>query len=113
MLGCQIKVFSKENPQKTLPHIFMTHTPAQDVQPDQPVTFRLWFQVESGGPLKFEFGDGTELADYRSYSALRHSFKTPGIHIVAAQCTGAGLPSTQKQKVVVTAALKTQPSVRS
>lgn len=98
---CQIKVFSRANPEKAMPHIFMTHTLAQDIRPDQPVTFRCWFQGKGGGPLTVDFGDGAIVADYRSYSELRHNFKTPGIHIITAQCTAGGLPITQEQKVVV------------
>ena len=105
---CQIKVFSKANPEKAMPHIFMTYTPTQDIRPDQPVTFRLWFQGKGGGPLKVDFGEGTQRADYQSYSELRHSFKTPGIYIVTAQGDAVGLPITQKQKVVVTATPKAQ-----
>ncbi len=91
-----------------MPHIFMTHTPAEDIRPDQPVSFRLWFQGANGKPLQIDFGDGTEVADYQSYSELRHSFKTPGLHIVTARCDAAGLPITQKQKVVVTLVPKTR-----
>ncbi len=83
----------------------MTHTPAQDVQPGQPVTFRLWFQGKNPVPLTIDFGDGTQLTEYRSYSEARHSFKSPGIHIVTVKCSAAGHPITQKQKVVVRAAL--------
>jgi hypothetical protein len=100
---CQIKVFSKAHPEKTLPHIFMTHTPAQDVRPHQPVSFRLWVQGQDGGRLNVDFGEGTHLADYRPYSELRHSFTAPGIYIVTAQCEANGRPITQRQKVVVTA----------
>lgn len=101
---CQVKVFSKANPEKAMPHIFMTHTPTQEVRPEQAVTFRFWFQGKGGSLIKVDFGDGTQLADYRSYTEVQHSFKTPGIHIVTAQCQAAGLPITQKQKVVVAAA---------
>lgn len=67
-----------------------------------------WFQDRAGVPLAIDFGDGTQLSDYRSYSELRHRFKPPGIHIVSPQCSAAGLPITQKQKVIVTARAKTQ-----
>ncbi len=98
---CQIKVFSKANPEKAMPHIFMTYTPTQDIRPDQPVTFRFWFQGKGASPLKVDLGDGTQLGDYQSYTELRHSFKTPGIHIVTAQCEAAGKVIMQKLKVVV------------
>jgi murein DD-endopeptidase MepM/ murein hydrolase activator NlpD len=99
---CQVKVFSKANPEKAMPHIFATHTPTQGIRPGQPVTFRLWLQGQGDTPLKVDFGQGPQVADYRSYSELQHSFKTPGIHVITAQCILAGLPITQKQKVVVT-----------
>lgn len=104
---CQVKVFSRANPEPAIPHVFMTHTPTLDIRPNQPVTFRFWFQGKGERPLKVDFGDGTQLADYQSYSELQHSFKTPGLHVVTAQCEAAGLPITSKQKVVVLAAPRT------
>jgi len=104
---CQVKVFSRPNPEPAMPHIFMTHTPTQDIRPNQPVTFRFWFQGKGESLLKVDFGDGTQLADYHSYTELQHRFKTPGIHVVTAQCEAAGLPIMCKQKVVVAAALRT------
>jgi hypothetical protein len=101
---CQIKAFTKGNPEQAMPHIFMTYTPTEDVRPDQPVTFRFWFQGSGGGPIAVDFGDGTQVADYRSYTELHHSFKTPGIHVVTAQCEADGKPIAQKLKVVVTSA---------
>jgi hypothetical protein len=82
----------------------MTHTPARDVRPRELVTFRFWFQGQGDVPLRVDFGDGTQVADYRSYSELRHAFKSPGIYIVTAQCEAGGLPIVQKQKVAVTPA---------
>ncbi len=101
---CQVKVFSKADPEKAMPHIFMTYTPARDVRPDQPVTFRFWFQGDGGGPIAVDFGDGTHLADYESYAEVRHAFKTPGIHVVTAQCEAGGKPIMQRLKVLVTRA---------
>jgi len=101
---CQVKVFSKSDPEKAMPHIFMTYTPTLEVRPDQPVTFRFWFQGEGGGPIAVDFGDGARLADYESYAEVRHAFKTPGIHIVTAQCEAGGKPIMQRLKAVVTRA---------
>jgi hypothetical protein len=101
---CQVKAFSKSDPEKAMPHIFMTCTPTQDVRPDQPVTFRFWFQGEGGGPIAVDFGDGSRLADYESYAEVRHAFKTPGIHVVTAQREAGGKPIRQRLKVVVTRA---------
>jgi len=99
---CQIKVFSRANPEKGMPHIYLSYTPTEDVRPGQPVRFRGWFQGKGEGPIKVDFGDGTRLTDYQEYSEVQHSFKTPGIHIVTAQGEAGGRPITQKVKVVVT-----------
>ena len=101
---CQTKVFSKPNPEKALPHVFMTYSPTQDIRPDQPVTFRFWFQGSGETPIQVDFDDGTHVADYQSYAELPHRFKTPGIHVVTAQCEVGGKPIMQKTKVVVTPA---------
>jgi len=96
---CQVKVFSRSNPEQAMPHIFMTHTPATEVETDQPVSFRCWFQGQGNPPIELDFGDGTRVSNYRSYTEVRHRFNTPGIHIVTAQCTAAGYLITAKQKV--------------
>ena len=101
---CQVKVFSKSKPEKSMPHIFMTCTPTQDVRPNQPVTFRFWPQGEGCGSIKVEFDDGTQVADYQPYAELQHSFKTPGLHIVTVRCEAGGKPIMQKLKVVVSEA---------
>jgi hypothetical protein len=98
---CQVKVFSKPTAEPAMPHIFMTYTPTQNIRPDQPVTFRFWFQGSGGGPIKVNFGDGTRIADYQSNTEVQHAFKKPGIHVVTAQCEAAGKPIMQKLKVVV------------
>jgi hypothetical protein len=98
---CPVKVFSRDKPEKNLPHIFMTSSPTEGVRPDQPVRFRFWLQGNAAGPIKVDFGDGTSLDDYKPYSELTHRFKTPGIHIVTAQCDNGGKPIVQKLKVVV------------
>jgi len=98
---CQVKVYSRPTPEPAMPHIFMTYTPTQNIRVNQPVTFRFWFQGSGGGPMKVDFGDGTQVADYRSYTELQHGFKMSGIHVVTAQCETAGKPITQKLKVAV------------
>jgi hypothetical protein len=98
---CQVKVFSQLAAEPAMPHLFMTYTPTEKIQPDQTVSFRFWFQGRGGGPIKVDFGDGTELADYQPYSELRHGFRTPGIHVVTAQCEAVGNPIMQELKVVV------------
>jgi murein DD-endopeptidase MepM/ murein hydrolase activator NlpD len=98
---CQIKVFSRANPEKGMPHIYLSYTPTEDIRPGQPVRFRGWFQGKGGSGLKVDFGDGTRLADYQEYAEVQHSFKTPGVHIVTAQGEAGGRPITQRIKVVV------------
>lgn len=100
---CQVKVFSKASPEKAMPHIFMTYTPTEGVRPDQPVTLRCWFQGAGDEAFALDFGDGTRVADCRSYAEVPHRFKTPGLHVVTARCEADGKPITQKVKVVVTA----------
>ena len=86
---CQVKVYTKDKPEKGMPHIYMTYTPTEDIRPDQPVRFRFWVQGNVGGPIRVDFGDGTKVEDYKPYSELSHRFKTPGIHVVTAQCEAA------------------------
>ena len=105
---CPIKVYSKQNPEKGMPHLFMTCSPTEIIRPDQPVTFRFWFQGGDHGPITVEFDDGTKVPDYQSYAELSHRFATAGIHVVTAYCEADGKPITQKMKVVVASAL--QPS---
>jgi hypothetical protein len=99
---CQVKVYSKGKPEKATPHIFMTCTPTENVRPDRLVRFRFWVQGNAGSPVKVDFGDGTKLDNYKPYSELSHRFKTPGVHVVTAQCEEGGRPIVQKLKVVVT-----------
>jgi hypothetical protein len=99
---CQIKVYSKDKPEKGMPHIFMTYHPTQDIRPDQPVIFRFWFQgTGEGGPIKVDFDDGTLVPEYKSYTELPHRFTEPGIHIVTARCEAEGKPIEQKLKIMV------------
>jgi hypothetical protein len=98
---CQVKVFSAPAPERVMPHIFMTTTPTENIRSGQPVRFRFWFQGSGGGPMTVDFGDGTRLDDYRSYTELTHRFQTPGLHVVTAHCEADGKPVTNKLKVVV------------
>ena len=98
---CQVKVFSAANPESTMPHIFMTCTPTEDIRPGRPVRLRFWFQGRGGGPIQVDFDDGTHVAGYQSYTELAHSFKAPGLHVVTAQTTADGMPVAQKLKIVV------------
>lgn len=98
---CQVKVFSAAAPESVMPHLFMTHTPTEDIRPEQPMRLRLWFQGKGSPPIQVDFDDGTHVADYQSYAELTHSFKMPGIHIVTAQTTVDGTAVMQKQKIVV------------
>lgn len=99
---CKVKVFPKSDRQSGLPTIFMTHTPTVDILVDCSVLFQIWIQ---GGDVRqmmtVDFGDGTIVDNYLSYSEVKHGFKTPGIHVVTARAMVSGKPITQKQKVVV------------
>jgi hypothetical protein len=56
---CQIKVFSRVNPEKGMPHIYLSHPPAEDIRPCQPVRFRGCFQGKGDGSIKLDFDDVT------------------------------------------------------
>jgi hypothetical protein len=98
---CQIKVFTKGNPEQHIPHIFMSYVPTEDIRPGQPVRFRFWLQGRGGGPIRVDFDDGTHLDNYQPYTEFEHRFQTPGLHIVTARCEADGKPIMQKLKVVV------------
>ncbi|HUU19936.1 MAG TPA: PKD domain-containing protein [Sedimentisphaerales bacterium] len=97
----KVKVFTESSPEGGIPTIFMTHTPTNNVLVDQPVLFRFWLQGAEGKPIKVDFGDGTIIDHYASYSEVRHRFKSRGIHIVTASGTVDGKPIMQKRKVIV------------
>jgi tetratricopeptide (TPR) repeat protein len=98
---CQIKAFSKNDPEKAMPHIYMSYTPTEGIHAGQPVRFRFWMQGQAGGPITVAFDDGTPIENYKSYSEFSHGFKTSGLHVVTARCEVDGRPVTQKVKVVV------------
>jgi len=98
---CRVKVFTKDALEKSMPTIFMTHSPTLKVTVGQPVCFRFWLQARDLSPIQVDFGDGTVIEGYASYSELEHRFQTAGIHVVTASATVASKPITQCQKVIV------------
>ena len=98
---CRVKVFSTPKPEDRLPTIFMTHAPTRGIVVDQPVRVRCWVQTQRPMPMVLDFGDGSVLADYRSYAEVTHRFAKPGIHVVTARTAIGGKPIAQKQKIVV------------
>jgi len=97
----KIRVFTASAPEGSIPAIFMTRTPANDIVVDQPVFFRFWLQGAKDKVVKVDFGDGTVIDNYISYTEIRHRFESPGIHVVTTSGTIDGKSITQKQKVVV------------
>ena len=99
---CKVKVYPSGGQLGGIPTIFMTYTPTMDIMPDQAVQFRMWIQGASRQtPIEVDFGDGTVISDYKSFSSIQHRFKTPGIHIITAEAMVGDLPITQKQKLLV------------
>lgn len=98
---CRVKVFTGNAPEKSIPTIFMTHSPTRNIVVGQPVFFRLWLQARDAGPIRVDFGDGTVIDEYVSYSEISHTFSAPGIHVVTARARMDGKPITQCQKVLV------------
>jgi hypothetical protein len=97
----KIRVFTASVPEGSIPTIFMTHIPTNNVVVNQPVFFRFWLQGAKDKSVKVDFGDGTVIDNYVSYSEIRHRFKSPGIHVVTTSSTINGMSIMQKQKVVV------------
>ena len=97
----KIKVFTASAPEGSIPTIFLTHTPTNNIIVNQTVFFRFWLQGAKDKPIKVDFGDSTVIDDYVSYSEIRHKFKSPGIHIVTTSSTIDGKSITQKQKIIV------------
>ena len=99
---CQVKVYSRQDARAGhAAHLHDLHADAE--RPPQPAgdVPLLVSREDGGGPINVDFDDGTQVADYRSYTELQHAFKTPGVHVVTAQCDAAGKPIMQKLKVVV------------
>ncbi len=97
----KVKVFTASAPEGRIPTIFMTYTPTNNIVVNQPVLFRFWLQGVTGELIEVDFGDGTVIKDYVSYSEICHRFRFPGIHIVTAGSTIDGKSIMQKQKVSV------------
>jgi murein DD-endopeptidase MepM/ murein hydrolase activator NlpD len=100
---CKVKVFTRDAPQKSIPTIFMTHSPTQNIVVGQPVRFRFWLQARKAMPMQVDFGDGSVIEKYESYSEVSHEFRSSGIQIVTACATIEGMRITQHQKLVVQA----------
>ncbi len=98
---CKVRVYSRSTPEDIVPTLFVTYTPSRKVYVDQPVFFRIWPQGMEIEDIQVDFGDDTVVQGYRPYSAIAHSFKKAGIHIVTVAGTAGELPVTQKVKVVV------------
>ncbi|MHC4538463.1 MAG: PKD domain-containing protein [Planctomycetota bacterium] len=97
----KVKVFTDSDPENKIPTIFMTHTPTNNIVVDQAALFRFWLQGVKGEFITVDFGDGTVIDDYVSYSEILHRFRSPGINIVTTSSTINGNPITQKQKILV------------
>lgn len=98
---CKVKVFSDPAPEAVIPTLFATCKPAGIVQVGQLVSFRIWPQGSGAEAIEVDFGDGERSGNYRPYSAISHTFRKPGIHVVTVSATADGLPVTQKVKVIV------------
>ncbi len=98
---CKVKVFSRPDPEKVVPTLFVTYTPSAEVFAEQPVSFRIWPQGGHVADIRVDFGDGMIVEDYRPYSAIIHTYANAGIHIVTVTGRAGGLPVAQKTKVVV------------
>jgi hypothetical protein len=97
----KVRVFTASVPEGSIPTIFMTHYPTNNIVVNQPVFFRFWLQGAQDKPVKVDFGDGTVVDDYISYSEIRHRFKSPGIHVVTTSGIIDEKLIMQKQKVFV------------
>lgn len=98
---CRVRVYSRSAPEDVIPTLFVTYKPSRDLRVDQPVSFRIWPQGRDIESIQIQFGDEGSVRDYSPYSAIAHSFKQPGIHVVTVTGRSGHLPVTQKVKVVV------------
>ena len=98
---CKVKVFSQSRLEGVIPTLFVTFIPSTDIRPGQPIHFRIWPQSSTVDNIQIDLGDGTVIQNYRPYSAITHSFRNPGIHIVTVTGAAGELPVTQHVKVVV------------
>ena len=98
---CRIRVFSNPVTEPFVPTLFVTYLPTGTARVGQPVSFRIWPQGGTVDSIQIDFGDGTQLADYRPYTAITHLFTKPGLHVVTASAVYEEMPVTQKVKIVV------------
>jgi hypothetical protein len=98
---CRIRVFSNPVTEPFIPTLFVTCIPTGTARVGQPVSFRIWPQGSAVDSIHIDFGDGTQLADYRPYTAITHFFTKPGLHVVTASAMYEEMPVTQKVKIVV------------
>jgi hypothetical protein len=98
---CKVKVYSKDKVEDVMPILFLTYSPSRELRAGQTVYFRGWPQGEDAGDIRLDFGDGRVIENYAPYSEVSHSFRSPGIHIVTAATSAAGVSVTQKVKVIV------------
>jgi hypothetical protein len=98
---CKVKVYTRGDPERVIPHLFVTFSPAGEVPADYPVSFRIWPQSAPVADIRVDFGDGTIRENYRPFSAVTHRFAKAGVHVVTVTGTAGGLPVAQCVKVLV------------
>lgn len=98
---CKVKVFSDPVPEAVIPTLFVTCNPAGIARIGQPVSFRIWPQGSGAEAIEVDFGDRQRLDRYEPYSEITHTFRQPAVHVVTVSATSAGLPVTQKVKIIV------------
>lgn len=98
---CRVRVYTAAQPEDILTTLFFSVSPSMGLHPGEAVHFRGWPQGGEAGPIRLEFGDGTVLEDYQSYSDVEHKYATGGIYVFTASTAKDGRPATSKLKVVV------------
>ena len=98
---CEVRVYSRDKVEPVMPTLFLTCWPSRDVRVGQPVRFRGWPQGAEADAPRIDFGDGAAVEKYRPFSEAVHSFEKPGIHVVTATASSAGIPVMRKVKVIV------------
>ncbi len=81
----KIKVYSQGEPEPFLPAIFATTTPTVEVYAGEPVKFKYWLHGAEEHSFEIDFGDGTVLEEYESFTVVEHAFSEPGLHVVTAR----------------------------
>jgi len=98
---CRVRVYSRSKPEDVVPTLFVTFEPSAGVLADRPVHFRIWPQGRDVSDIRVDFGDGATVQGYEPYSAITHSFRDAGIHIVTVTGTAGDSPVTEKVVVHV------------